>query len=134
MDQIVSKSPNNYNIALLDNIGEIRFGPPYYSMIFNDICFEGRIFGDDYLWSQDSKYFAIQEWKTIDYNKGPQTQLIILDVDNKKECIVSTANKGFIVPKAFESGKIIYTKKYKGRGVFKEFEMNISSLEKWVDI
>ena len=81
----------------------------------------------------DSKYFAIQEWKTIDYNKGPQTQLIILDVDKKKECIVSSANKGFIVPKMFEPNKIIYTKEYYGSGVFKEFEIYISSLENWID-
>lgn len=123
MNEIVIKSPNSLHKAILKNIGEIRFGPPFYSLLIDDMSFGERIFGDDFLWSYDSIIFAIQEWKTIDYNEGPQTQLLLINISDKTECIISSANKAFIVPKAFENGKIIYTKEYKGQGIINEYEM-----------
>jgi hypothetical protein len=128
---IVIKSPNNSHKAILKLAGEIRFGPRYYSLCIDDMSFGKRIFGDAYLWSHDSKYFAIQEWKTTDYGEGPQTQLLLINITDKMECIISSANKGFIVPKLFKDHKIIYTKEYKGQGIIKEYEMEYRNLNRW---
>jgi hypothetical protein len=65
---------------------------------------------------------------------GPQTHLLLIDLENQRECMLSRAEQGFIVPKKFESGKLIYTKEYHGSGVVKEFEIDFLLLDRWENI
>ncbi|WP_253272487.1 hypothetical protein [Pectobacterium brasiliense] len=47
--------------AMLICVGEIRFGPPYFSLSIDGSDLEGRIFGRKLLWSPDSRYLAVQD-------------------------------------------------------------------------
>lgn len=134
MEDIVISSPNSVHKAKLKNIGEIRFGPPYYSLMVNKLFFDDHVFGDSCLWSPDSQYFAVQEWETTSEVRGPQTRLILIDVKQKRECILSRAEHGFIIPKRFEDQKLIYTKEYPEQGIVKEFEIEFLNLNRWKNL
>jgi hypothetical protein len=134
MQRITSTSPDNQHSAFLDYSGEIRFGPAFYTLKVDTISFGKRVFGNRFLWSPDSRYFAIQEWQTVSEALGPQTQLLFIDLETKSECVFSKVEQGFIVPKKFENGKLIYAKEYYGRGVAKEFEIDFPLLATWEDI
>jgi hypothetical protein len=131
MDKIVINSPNNKYQAALNYVFEIRFGPPFYSLELLNFDFHDRIFGDDHLWSSDSRFFAVQEWLTTDELEGPETQLLLIDVENERECVLSSTHQGFIKPIQFDGEKLIYTKKYIARGITSEFEIEFLSLNRW---
>ena len=134
MQDIMVPSPDSVHKAVMRYAGEIRFGPAYYSLIINKISFGERVFGASCLWSPDSRYFAIQEWETIKESDGPQTGLLLVDLPNRRECILSRAEKGFIAPKRFEREKLIYAKQYYGQGRISEFEIEFLSLAGWDNI
>ena len=131
MQDIMVPSPDSVHKALMNYVGEIRFGPAYYSLTLDQISFGERVFGDAYLWSPDSKFCAVQEWETTSEGRGPQTRLLLVDLKGRKECILSRAEKGFIVPKLFEDGKLIYTKEYYGPRRSSEFEIEFLLLKSW---
>jgi hypothetical protein len=82
---IASPSPNTQHIAHFVFSGEIRFGPPYYSLSIDDYYFDQRVFGAAHLWSPSSDLLAVQEWLTIDYSEGPITALVLVDIHLGRE-------------------------------------------------
>jgi hypothetical protein len=134
MEAIIAPSPDSFHKAVLKYIGEIRFGPAYYSLTIDKISFAERVFGNSYLWSPDSRYFAVQEWETTSEGRGPQTRLLLIDLDLKQECVLCRAEKGFVVPQKFEKDKLIYTKEYYRPRIIKEFEIEFLSVNRWDNI
>jgi hypothetical protein len=131
MQPSLSTSPDNEHHVVLEYLNEIRFGPPYYSLMIDEFSFGERIFGSSYLWSPDSRFFAIQEWETIIEGQGPQTHLLLINVGLARECVLSPADQGFIVPKKFDKDKLHHTKEYYGRGMISEFEIEFLSSDRW---
>jgi hypothetical protein len=86
------------------------------------------------LWSPDSRFFAVQEWETTSESRGPQTRLLLIDLDLKQECVLSRAERGFIVPQKFEKDKLIYTKKYRQTSLIKEFEIEFLFVDRWANL
>ena len=134
MSPIIVSSPDTKHRAVLNDLSEIRFGPPYYLWMIDEIRFGDRIFGDSYLWSPDSRFSAIQEWETIIEGRGPQTHLLLIDLETERECILSRAEKGFIVPKQFENDKLIYLKEHFAPRRTREFEIEFLSLSRWENL
>jgi hypothetical protein len=134
MQSIVSPSPDGKHHVILDYRSEIRFGPAYYSLTVDTIHFRERVFGNSFLWLPASRFVAIQEWETIGESHGPNTRLLLIDLDAKRECVLSWAKKGFIVPKRFADDKLIYAKEYFAPPVTKEFEIEFLSLNRWEDL
>ncbi|MCK6540099.1 MAG: hypothetical protein L6Q26_08570 [Anaerolineales bacterium] len=134
MQSIVSTSPDGSRKAVLEYADEIRFGPAYYHLKVDNISFGGRVFGDSFLWSPDSRFFAVQEWETTGETLGPKTRLLLIDLEARRECVLSRVDGGFIVPKQFEGGKLIYTKRYHGKGIENEFEIEFPSLNRWENL
>ena len=77
------------------------------------------------------KIIANQEWLNTDEAKGPETQLLLVDVEGERECVLSSVHQGFIRPIQFDGEKLIYTKNYLGRGITSEFEIEFLSLDRW---
>jgi hypothetical protein len=134
MQSIASTSPDEKHNAVLEYSGEIRFGPAFYTLAVDMISFRKRIFGNRFLWSPDSRYFAIQEWETVTEALGPQTRLLLIDLEARRECLLSKAEQGFIVPKGYENDKLIYTKEYHGQSIVREFEIEFQSLDRWENL
>jgi hypothetical protein len=131
---IASPSPNTQHTAHFLFSGEIRFGPPYFSLSVDDYSFGQRIFGDAHLWSPSSNLLAVQEWLTIDYSEGPITALLLIDLDLGREASVARATKGFIVPEAFEGPMIVYRKEYGGQTVVQHFDLDTTKIEGWKEL
>lgn len=134
MQSLVSISPDNSRKAVLEYANEIRFGPAYYHLKVDDTSFGGRVFGNSFLWSPDSRFFAVQEWESTSETQGPKTRLLLIDLENKRECVLSRAEQGFIIPQQFDNDKLIYTKKYPGKGVENEFEIEFLTLNRWENL
>lgn len=119
--------------AMLIYAGEIRFGPPYFSLSIDGKALDDRVFGKDMLWSPDSRYLAVQEWLSTAERDGPQTALLCVDVLEERQCQVSQAAGGFIVPMRFEDDKLIYEKQYFGaeRNGTTEYEIPFTALSRW---
>ena len=132
--KIKAESPDGCYQAILEIVGQIRFGPPYFSLRIGEWDFGERFFGDVYLWSGDSVFFIIQEWLNASYQEGPKTALTLFDLSGRRECRISWADKGFIVPLAFEGNLLIYKKVYLDKGIIKEFEIDYRSLSRWEEI
>ncbi|BES85005.1 hypothetical protein PEC302107_33500 [Pectobacterium araliae] len=119
--------------AMLVCTGEIRFGPPYFSLSIDGKELEDRVFGKAMLWSLDSRYLAVQEWLSTAERDGPQTALLCIDVLEERQCQVSLAAGGFIVPVRFEDDKLIYEKQYVGaeKNGVAEYEIPFTTLPHW---
>jgi hypothetical protein len=128
------KSPDGRYKAVLEIAGQIECGPPYFNLKIDDLNFGERIFGDAYLWSDDSVYFIIQEWLTTCYCMGPRTALTLFDLSKRKECLISWADKGFIIPISFDGNTLVYKKEYLNKGIVREFEIDFRYLTKWEEI
>lgn len=111
--------------------GEIRFGPTYYKLKLDGELIENRIFGFEFKWHPESRYLALQEWLTTDYQKGPITALTIVDLKTRKLAKISKAEKGFIKPLKFENEVIIFEKEYLESGEKIEYEINYEQIQNW---
>ena len=128
------ESPDRKHVAVLSYISEIRYGPPYFSLSVDGVSFGVRIFGDVHLWSGDSRFFAVQEWMTTDYQAGPVTQLLLIDVAERRERPLAVANQGWVIPERFEGDRLIYTERYysdRGREKVMEFEAKFLEAGMW---
>jgi hypothetical protein len=105
-------SPDGGHTAVLCDLGEIRFGPPYFALEIDNWSIAGRIFGGSARWSEDSTMFAIQEWLTTDYAEGPVTQLTVFDAARKRQCALARADKGYIVVTDFPPNLVCFVERY----------------------
>ncbi|WP_181309096.1 hypothetical protein [Rufibacter sp. XAAS-G3-1] len=126
------KSPDGKHKIELLLAGEIRFGPEYYSVALNGQTIIEKIFGRPYKWDSESKYLALQEWLTTDYQKGPITALLVIDLKENKLAQLSIAEKGFIMPIRFDEDKVIYKKEYSASGQIKEYELELKTVTNWI--
>lgn len=126
-------SPNGSGTVTLTYEGEIRFGPPYFTLRINGKLLAERVFGEIVLWSPDSQYFAAQEWLTTSEADGPQTSLVCFQPAMGKQCNVSGMRGGFIKPKEFVGEKLIYSKELYSNGQYQttEYEIEFKPLPRW---
>jgi len=62
---IVLPSPNKKYNAILTYIGEVQADQDGYSLSIDGLLysFADRVFGEVCLWSPESRFLAVQEWK-----------------------------------------------------------------------
>ena len=125
------KSPGKVHCFDFIFEGEIRFGPTYYKLKLDGKLINNRIFGFEFKWHPKSKYLALQEWLTTDYQKGPITTLTIVDLKTRKFAKISKAEKGFIKPLKFENDLIVFEKEYLASGKKGEYEISLLEIQNW---
>ncbi|MGB8981972.1 MAG: hypothetical protein WCC12_08865 [Anaerolineales bacterium] len=136
----VFPSPNKKRKAVLTLIGEARADHEYYSLSIEGLphSFAGRVFGKVCLWSPESRFLAVQEWKEIDESGMPKFCLLLLiDVLARRECIIANVEgvKGNILPEGFIGESLMYTVIYYGQfGMTKSFESKFQYLSGWQSI
>ena len=128
------KSPDGKHIAELIYKSEIRFGPAYYSLKVDGTKIKRRTFGHKIKWSDDSRYIATVEWLTTDYQKGPITRVAIIDVKLKKLSEFKMIKKGFAKDFCFNGANLVYKKHFYDKGIIKEVEVEIASIDNWKKI
>lgn len=134
---IVFPSPNKKYKATLAYIGEIRADQACYSLSIDGFpySFADRLFGYACVWSPESRFLAVQEWKEIDEAHGPKAcLLLIIDLVARRECVIANVEgvKGNILPENFIGESLMYTVVYYGQfGMTKSFESKFQYLDGW---
>lgn len=134
---IVLQSPDKKRKAALNYLGKIQSGREYYSLHIDEIplSLQNRVFGRICLWSHDSRFFAVQEWKECNPLTEPKSYLLlILDLLTRQECVVAEVDglKSEITPQEFMGDSLMYTVFYGGQfGITKNFESNFQHLTGW---
>jgi hypothetical protein len=134
---IVIPSPNKKYKAVLKYMGEIQPGNSYFSLSIDGFAplFENRVFGHVCLWSPESRFLAVQEWKESNDASIPKSYLLlIIDLTARRECVVASMDrtKGKILPQGFIGESLMYTVIYEGQfGTTKNFESKFHYLDGW---
>ena len=134
---IVLPSPNKKYKALLTHIGEIQADQARYFLSIDGLpySFAERVFGQVCLWSPESRFLAVQEWKETDEASAPSyCLLLIIDVLARRECIIANVEgtKGNIFPESFIGESLMYSVIYYGQfGMTKSFETKFRYLDGW---
>ena len=113
-------SPDGSHAAKFLYAGEIRFGPDYYTVELDGLLLRKpllrkRYFGVAYSWSSDSCYLALSEWLSRSESRGPETQVIVIDIPNRQECAVDRISGGFAEPARFEGKTLFFTETFYNR-------------------
>ncbi|NRA69265.1 MAG: hypothetical protein HRU19_32645 [Pseudobacteriovorax sp.] len=130
---MIHKSLNKkYKVFFID-AGEIRFGPIYYKLELNDAELPNRIFGYDHRFSYDSKYLALQEWLTTDYQKGPITRVLLIDLPGEKFSEFEKVAKGWVKPIEINDKEVVFEKTFFSMGAEKKgtYEVSMDSINNW---
>ena len=133
-------SPNKKHNAVLTPLGENQSGSSYYSLSIDKdtLAFANRVFGKVCLWSPESRFFSVQEWKETDEAIQPKSYLLLLiDLVARRECVVASVNgeKSNILPEGFIGESLMYTVIYDGQyGITKNFESKFQYLDGWQTI
>jgi hypothetical protein len=102
------------------------------------LSFVDRVFGKVCLWSPESRFLVVQEWKDTDKIAPPKLYLLsIIDVIARRECLIANmvGAKGNITPEGFIGESLMYTVIYDGQfGTTKSFESKFHYLEGWQNI
>jgi len=101
------------------------------SLALRDLSFDARIFGWNGVWSSCSRYFAINEWLGIDTTHSPDMQLVIIDVQDGRECVVEHVSSGFVEPMYFHDDTVKYNKIAKGMNERAVIQRRIDELDGW---
>jgi hypothetical protein len=128
-------SPDGGHTAEFLWAGEVRFGPAYYLVkldgrLLRKYLFGRRYFGEASLWSADSRYLALSEWRTLSEARGPDTQLVVIDILVHHECTVARM-RGFEEPLRFEGDTLVYTRTSDDKEVRAHVERCIVDLAAW---
>lgn len=127
---ISSQSPDGRHTAYFALGGEVRFGPLYFVLSVGGHSFGERIFGDAHLWSADSRMLAVQEWLTLDYSAGPITALVLIDLRLGRAATLARATKAFVVPLAFEGGRLAYREDRAGQAGERQ-QTDLGAIAEW---
>ena len=139
-DPIVFPAPNKKHKAVLTYLGETRSDSSYYRLSIDKfpLSFEDRVFGKVCLWSPESRFLVVQEWKETNELNAPKSYLLlIIDILTNRECVIASveAEKGNILPESFIGESLMYTVIYYGQfGMTKNFESKFPQLNNWQTI
>jgi hypothetical protein len=139
-NQLIYPSPDKKQNAVLTYLGEIQSGLSYYTLSIDKYphSFANRIFGKVCLWSPESRFLSVQEWKEIDEANQPKFyQLMIIDFLAGRECLIASVDgtKGNILPEGFIGDSLMYAVLYYGQfGTTKSFESRFQYLDGWQTI
>ncbi len=79
------------------------------SLELADLPFGSRRFRWHGIWSPCSRYFAISEWRSANYDEGPNMHLLVIDMVKRRECIVVHTGEGFVDPMYVHNGEVKYS-------------------------
>lgn len=132
---ILRKSPHGTRQAIFRFADEIRLGPAYYFLETDEWNLWSRIFGDRSVWSEDDRFLAVQEWWNTVESQGPQTSLVVLDLEMERQCTFDSV-PGFATPLSFNGTLLRYEEDRweSGQRVKSEHEVDVAKIDRWEDL
>lgn len=105
-------SPDGRHIVLCVPTGEEAWGKRLFRLRLDGALLEsargiGRwLFGEEVVWSADSRYLAAQRWDIPD--RGPQTSILVVDVDEGLWRIVGPNYHSVMKPLSFHGAELAF--------------------------
>lgn len=127
-------SPDGRHHVQFELAGRIHEEPSFCALSFYKVSLNGRLiqqrsFGDEIVWSDDSRFFALEEWFSTDQRRGPSTALFVVDVERGCYYDRAKAPGGFIIPMRFEGSTFIFKR---SRSVLtQESELDLDRVVDW---
>lgn len=135
MEDTIVKSPDGKHSVNLHFVGQIQdWGPKYFQLSINAEPLPLHIFGDEVVWSPDSRFLAAEEWLTTEYTDGPMTRVAIFDVSEHKVCCLRKVPGGLVGKFAFDEEILLYRKFFNSEGRVEDASVDVSRLDDWRDI
>ena len=137
---LIFSSPDKKQKATLTYLGATQSGLSYYTLSIDKFphSFADRIFGKVCIWSPESRFLSVQEWKEFDGSNAPKFfELLIIDFLAGRECLIASVDgsKGSILPEGFIGESLMYAVLYYGQfGTTKSFESRFQYLDGWQTI
>jgi len=137
---LIISSPDKKKKATLTYLGATQSGLSYYTLSIDKFphSFADRIFGKVCIWSPESRFLSVQEWKEFDGSNAPKFfELLIIDFLAGRECLIASVDgsKGSILPEGFIGESLMYAVLYYGQfGTTKSFESRFQHLDGWQTI
>jgi hypothetical protein len=87
-------SPSGARSVALTHTGEVRFGPPYYTLAVLDFDFPWPqdVLVAEARWRPDERGLAVVVIQSVDASRPPDCELVLLDVAAKVQCTVVRAS------------------------------------------
>lgn len=111
---IISESPDKKYRALFYYYDSIRFGPCSFKLKIDKIkrffiTADIDLCGESYVWSENSKYFAVQKWDMFGcIPEKVQTNLLVVNVIDELVWVDGNSKDGWVEPVQFEGEYICY--------------------------
>ena len=137
---LIFSSPDKKQKATLTYLGATQSGLSYYTLSIDKFphSFADRIFGKVCIWSPESRFLSVQEWKEFDGSSAPKFfELLIIDFLAGRECLIASVDgsKGSVLPEGFIGESLMYAVLYYGQfGTTKSFESRFQYLDGWQTI
>ena len=137
---LIFSSPDKKQKATLTYLGATQSGLSHYTLSIDKFphSFADRIFGKVCIWSPESRFLSVQEWKEFDGSNAPKFfELLIIDFLAGRECLIASVDgsKGSILPEGFIGESLMYAVLYYGQfGTTKSFESRFQYLDGWQTI
>lgn len=134
---LIFSSPDKKHKAVLTYLGATQSGLSYYAFSIENSphSFVNRVFGKACVWSPESRFLSVQEWKEIDESNTPKFfELMIIDILAGRECLIASVDgtKGNILPEGFIGESLMYVVLYYGQfGTTRSFESRFQYLDGW---
>jgi len=129
-DKRIVSPDRRYEVRLTPAAG-LAWDQSHATLALHDLAFPGRVFGWNGVWSPCSRYFAITEWLRIDTAHCPDMQLVIIDAQDGRECVVEQVACGFVEPMYFHDDAVRYNKIAKGMEERAVVHCRIVELDGW---
>lgn len=104
-----SHSPDGGQRAVFHYEGEFHWGPAYFRLELDGKILPDRLFDHGMCWSDDSRFFAVQEWLSTEYGKGPVCRVLIFDTERKRYRLLKTVRNGSVTDFRFIGHVFYYT-------------------------
>lgn len=134
MDILSAKSitsPDNRREARLLPAGRGPWDETHARLVLADRSFGSRIFGWHGVWSPCSRYFAITEWRRAEVVPCSDMHLLVIDVQEGRQCVVERVECGFVEPMSFHKNEIRYNKIAKGMDERSVVHLPVEKLTDW---
>ncbi len=95
--------PRSY---LLEDFGEISYGPPYYRVRVNGKFSWNLIVGEPRLEIHEKDTVILQKWYTVYAEDGPLTALVALNWNTGRKKVITRKIHGWWTPHIYRDGKI----------------------------
>jgi len=131
--QGVSPAPGGGHTVGFAFKAEVQMGVWYFYCCLDGRAIKERDFGDVCVWSEDGRFFAVQEWLSTNRSQGPDTQVLVVDACLGRAYEVGRTVGGFATPLSVSAKRLSYRAHVRNHDP-EQYVAELPVADKWSDI